>query len=118
MRPASPLLGPQTRFARTVRASVGGKPATPVALLVVAVAVSVIYFFDPATAGFYPSCLFKSVLGMGCPGCGSLRAVHQLLHGNFDAAWGLNRLVVVALPLAGLAGVIGLISRRTRTSNG
>ena len=52
----------------TVRAGVG---RTSAALLVLAVVV--LYFFDPATAGFYPPCLFKTVLGMGCPGCGSLR---------------------------------------------
>lgn len=79
-----------------MRAGVGGIPAA----LVVAVIAAVLFFHDPATAGFYPPCLFKTVLGMGCPGCGSLRAVHQLLHGNVAAAWGLNRLIFIAAPLA------------------
>jgi hypothetical protein len=50
----------------------------------------VLFFFDPATTGLYPPCLFKTFLGVQCPGCGSLRAMHQLLHGNVAAAWALN----------------------------
>jgi len=94
-----------------VRASVGG---TPAALLLAALVALVVFFFDPATAGFYPPCLFKTVLGRECPGCGSLRAAHQLLHGNVGAAWALNRTVVVALPLAAIACVIGVIRRSHR----
>ncbi len=96
-----------------MRAGVG---AGPVALLLVTGALLVLFFFDPATVGFYPPCLFKTVLGMGCPGCGSLRAMHQLLHGNFAAAWTLNAPVVVAVPLALAAGVISALRRRTNSS--
>ena len=95
-----------------MRAGVGG---TPVALLLVAGAAAVVlYVFDPATAGFYPPCLFRSLFGFQCPGCGSLRAAHQLLHGDVAAAWALNRTVVVALPLAALVGVLGVIRRSYR----
>ena len=65
-----------------------------------AIAAAVLFFFDPATAGFYPPCLFRAFLGMQCPGCGSLRAVHQVLHGNLAAAWALNKPLLIALPLA------------------
>lgn len=61
---------------------------------------AVLFVFDPATAGFYPPCLFRTFLGMQCPGCGSLRAAHQLLHGNLAAAWALNKPLLIALPLA------------------
>jgi hypothetical protein len=61
---------------------------------------AVLFFFDPATTSFYPPCLFKTVLGRQCPGCGSLRAAHQLLHGNFGVAWFLNKPLLIALPLA------------------
>jgi len=97
-----------------MRAGVGGKPAA----LLLALGLGIVFFFDPATAGFYPRCLFKTVFGRACPGCGSLRAMHQLLHGNLEAAWALNKLIVVGLPLAALAGLIGVVSRRTKSSNG
>ncbi len=109
---------PAPSLANSLRsASARGRRRGIGVLALTAGVLTVLFFFDPATAGFYPPCLFKTVLGMGCPGCGSLRAVHQMLHGHLAAAWELNPPVVVALPLAGLAGVIGVIARRTRSSS-
>lgn len=54
--------------------------------------------FDPATSGVFPPCPLRYLTGWYCPGCGSLRAIHQLLHGNLSAAWALNPLTVVLLP--------------------
>ncbi len=77
-----------------------------------------LFFFDPATAGFYPPCLVTVAFGRSCPGCGSLRAMHQLLHGNVEAAWALNKPIVVGLPLAALAGTINILVRRRNSSSG
>jgi len=54
--------------------------------------------FDPATSGGFPPCPVRYLTGWYCPGCGSLRAMHQLLHGNLRAAWAMNPLTVVLLP--------------------
>ena len=62
--------------------------------------IAVLFLFDPATEGFYPPCLFRTVFGAQCPGCGSLRAAHQLLHGNLQQAWALNKPLIIGLPLA------------------
>jgi hypothetical protein len=70
-------------------------------LLAASSGVVVLYFFDPATSGFYPVCPLHQITGLQCPGCGGLRALHQLLHGHLGAAWRLNPLVVILLP-AGL----------------
>ena len=60
----------------------------------------VLYFFDPTTYhAFYPRCLFHQMTGMFCPGCGSLRAAHQLLHGRLVSALHFNALLVLSLPL-------------------
>jgi Protein of unknown function (DUF2752) len=69
--------------------------------LAVTAAVAVLFVFDPATAGFYPVCTLHEMTGLQCPGCGGLRALHQLSHGHLAAAWGLNPFVVALLP-AGL----------------
>ena len=76
--------------------------------------VAVFFFFDPATAGFYPPCLFRTVFGAQCPGCGSLRALHQLLHGNIAAAWAFNKPLLIALPLASVFAAFrsGVLFRR------
>ena len=59
----------------------------------------VLFFFDPAQYSFYPSCLWHSLTGLACPGCGCLRALHQLLHGHPAAAFQLNSLLILALPV-------------------
>jgi len=61
-------------------------------------AAAVIFAFDPARPGPYPICLFHALTGLYCPGCGSLRALHQLLHGHFIAAVRFNPLMVLSLP--------------------
>ena len=67
-------------------------------LLLIALAV-LLFFFSPTEFSFYPRCYFHALTGLDCPGCGSLRAAHQLLHGNFKIGFGLNPLFVLALPL-------------------
>lgn len=58
-----------------------------------------LFAYNPAQNSFYPFCVFYKMTGLQCPGCGGLRAAHQLLHGNFGAAFRFNPLVVGALPL-------------------
>jgi hypothetical protein len=57
-----------------------------------------LYLFDPGQYAFYPRCLFHATTGLNCPGCGALRAAHQLLHGNLGSAWALNPLLVLLSP--------------------
>jgi hypothetical protein len=63
-----------------------------------AVGAVLLELFDPATSGIFPPCPLRYLTGWYCPGCGSLRAIHQLLHGNLRAAWAMNPLTVVLLP--------------------
>ncbi|NET65307.1 MAG: DUF2752 domain-containing protein [Moorea sp. SIO1G6] len=59
----------------------------------------ILYFFDPSIPGqLYPPSPFRTLTGLYCPGCGTLRGLHQLLHGNVWAAFGLNPLMVLSLP--------------------
>jgi len=75
-----------------------------------AIALAILYCFDPVRFGFYPVCLFHRTTGLLCPGCGGLRALHQLLHGHIMAALRLNPLAVLALPVAGVLGLRWLIA--------
>ena len=62
---------------------------------------AILFWFEPAGHGFYPVCAFHQVTGLLCPGCGSTRAMHQLLHGHLVAALQLNAIFVCSLPLLG-----------------
>ena len=53
---------------------------------------------DPAAA-LFPRCPIKAVTGFDCPGCGSQRAFHALLHGDVAAAWRFNAALFFAVPL-------------------
>jgi hypothetical protein len=82
------------------------------------VAAAWLYAFDPAKGGLYPVCYFHQTTGLLCPGCGGLRALHQLLHGHLAAAWHFNPLLVLFLPLAAWmagGGALNLLRGRPAT---
>lgn len=66
----------------------------PVAIIVLCV----YFYFDPAQYPF-PKCVFLSLTGWECPGCGIQRAVHALLHGNISLAWHYNPFIFVVMPI-------------------
>ena len=90
---ASTLPAVGTRRARALRAPVAAAGAALAATTYVGLV-------DPNQSGHYPGCPFLAVTGYYCPGCGSLRAVHALTHGDVGAAVGLNVLTVVGIVLA------------------
>ncbi|HWN94144.1 MAG TPA: DUF2752 domain-containing protein [Methylomirabilota bacterium] len=76
-------------------------------------AAALLYIFNPADHGFYPRCYLKVMTGLDCPGCGGLRATHQLLHGHIAEAFALNPLFVVAVPIGGLVALLMLAESLT-----
>jgi len=57
-----------------------------------------LFVFEPGKTGFFPICLFRFFTGFTCPGCGTTRALHQILHGHFLTAFTLNPLFIIAIP--------------------
>ena len=55
--------------------------------------------YNPAQHSFFLTCPFKYVTSYNCPGCGSQRAIHQILHLNISTAFILNPLLVLSLPI-------------------
>jgi hypothetical protein len=54
---------------------------------------------DPHESGAWGICPFHAMTGAWCPGCGSLRAVNDLTHGDLLAAASSNLVLVLALPV-------------------
>jgi hypothetical protein len=54
--------------------------------------------FDPAHSLIFPPCPLHYFTGLYCPGCGSLRAMHALMHGDLRQALAMNSLTVILLP--------------------
>ena len=68
------------------------------ALAVMAV-IGLLLVADPYAAdSLLPGCLFHALTGLYCPGCGTTRALHALLHGEPMLAWRMNALTMLVLP--------------------
>jgi len=67
------------------------------------------FFYNPSENSFFIPCPFHYFTGLYCPGCGSQRAVHLLLHGDVVGAFRYNPLMVLTLPILiyGLGITIG-----------
>jgi len=77
----------------------GGRFQVAAVWLIFAGAGTYLFLFDPAKGTFYPPCPFLMITGLQCPGCGTARSLHQLLHGHLVIAFELNPLVVTLLPV-------------------
>jgi len=59
----------------------------------------VLWRIDPSAGHVLPPCPFHALTGLYCPGCGSTRTLHALLHGDIGQAMAMNPLLVLALPV-------------------
>ena len=62
-------------------------------------ATAVVAAVDPNEPGHYPTCPLLASTGLYCPGCGTLRALHALAHGDVSTALARNPLTVLAVPV-------------------
>jgi hypothetical protein len=82
--------------------AVGILKISAIALFSTALAI-LLYLKKPGETIIFPHCPFHTLTGFYCPGCGSLRAVHELLHGRIVSALDLNPLMVISIPFLGYA---------------
>ena len=66
-----------------------------------AIATAAVFAIDPERTSIFPPCPLHRYTGLWCPGCGTTRALHQLLHGNLVAAFWFNPLAISLLPVVG-----------------
>lgn len=102
--PGSRASGPPRRDLRGAALPVALAGATLAATVLLAVR-------SPHAQGSYGVCPSVALLGVWCPGCGGLRAVHELATFDVVAALGMNPLVVVAVPVVVVLWVLWLLGR-------
>lgn len=64
-------------------------------VLAVSAGASLVAYFNPTTAGFFPVCPLYTLTGIHCPGCGLTRGFHALFHGDVLTALHYNALLPV-----------------------
>ncbi len=80
--------------------------------VLVAIVASLVFLAlnEPASVAAIPPCPSAALLGVTCPGCGSLRAAHHALNGRLATAFRFNpALLLLGVPALGfvLAGLLG-----------
>lgn len=83
------------------------RPIAPI-LAVGVIGIVFLYFYNPQDVAFFPRCPFYALTGYKCPGCGTLRAIHALLHFRITDAFALNPFMLISIPMM----MAMLISRR------
>ncbi len=89
-----------------------------VCVLVLAVSgfLSVLWKYNPETSQIFPTCPFLRLTGLYCPGCGTLRALHHLLHINILEAIRYNVLSLVALVFLSIYGGSASLRKQPKVS--
>ena len=60
--------------------------------------IALLYFtINPSNVNFMPKCPLYATTGIYCPGCGSQRALHDILHLNFKGVIRHNLLFLVGI---------------------
>ena len=85
-------------------------------LLFLFIVVIVFYFtIDPNEVDFMLKCPLYKTTGIYCPGCGSQRATHHLLHFNFDKALQSNVLFILGIPIVSYHYAIPIVNSTFNT---
>ena len=88
--------------------SIKSHKAIYVGMLIIILLTSLLFIytkFNPENSEWFPKCIFLQLTGFKCPGCGSQRAIHNLLNLNIISAIKHNALLVLSLPLLTLYGL-------------
>lgn len=89
------------------------KTITAAILIVGIAAVILIYsIYDPMQSGWPLQCPSRLLTGLQCPGCGSQRALHALLHGDIAGCLKANLLLLPALVMMGLLTAVKIFPDR------
>ena len=79
----------------------------PILFPVILVIAGILYYvFNPSSDSWFFKCPFHLITGLQCPGCGTQRAIHCLLHGDMMEALRFNAFIVVIIPFLLLMAIV------------
>jgi len=82
----------------------------------IAAVAAVLFLFNPEVSSLYPNCPLNKYTGLYCPGCGTQRAAHEILHGNIAQAFSLNALFTLSVPFAIYYSFVEIFNRMAKTN--
>ncbi|MDR0332476.1 MAG: DUF2752 domain-containing protein [Dysgonamonadaceae bacterium] len=85
-----------------------------IVILLLMAGLVIFYVFDPETHTFFPQCMFFVFTGFECPGCGTQRAIHSLLHLDFRKAFSYNALMPFLVPYILMGAYLAFLGGRER----
>lgn len=84
-----------------------------ITVVLLIVIIPLYFFYDPTVHHIFPECLFYKATNLHCPGCGSQRAIHKLLHGNIIEGLKHNLLLLLLFIVLAYQCFIFLMNRYT-----
>jgi len=66
--------------------------------IIIVTALVLLYIKQPGKSTIYPPCLIYKITGYYCPGCGSMRALNCLLHGDLKGFINFNPILLFIIP--------------------
>jgi hypothetical protein len=81
------------------------KTITILILIAIVFGLALYYMVNPLNTAFTPKCMFHSLTGWNCPGCGMQRFLHAFMHGRFLEAISYNYMLVILIPYIILFGI-------------
>jgi hypothetical protein len=106
--------GRTRKIAADFRSAMRARGGVALALGVASMGALFLYQHDPASqAELFPLCPVFALTGLACPGCGTLRALYLVMHGDLAGAWRMNALLLVLSPLllVAVAASIDFVAR-------
>lgn len=87
------------KFNKTYFCIMAKKLSFWVIILLLGLVTAYFYFLNPVDkSNFFLPCFFYEITGYKCPGCGTQRAFHEVLHFNLAVAFRQNALFVLSIP--------------------
>ncbi|WP_405336212.1 DUF2752 domain-containing protein [Psychroserpens sp.] len=72
---------------------------------------SLYFFWNPSEHNIFPKCPFYSLTGIYCAGCGSQRAIHQIMNGHIITGIRHNYLLIVVFIVLSYKALIFILNK-------